>query len=155
DRVVAATPRMITVAVTVAKDAVSGPRDIEVNRAVATNALFVYDKIDYIKVLSDTAVARLGGNTHPKGYVQFEAIAYHRGLDDKDFVGTINPSTGLFTPASEGPNPKRKFSTDNFGDVWAVATVETGGGEKPLIARGFLIVTIPLYMRWDQPEIAE
>ncbi len=31
------------------------------------------------------------------------------GDDDKDFVGTLSP-TGLFTPALDGPNPKRKFS---------------------------------------------
>jgi hypothetical protein len=26
---------------------------------------------------------------------------------------------------------------------------------KPLTAKSYLIVTIPLYMRWDQPEIAQ
>ena len=183
--VVSATPRVITVSVEDAKDAVSGRRDVEVNRTVATNALFIYDKIDYIKVSSDTTIARLGGNTHPKGYAQFEAIAYHRGLDgkpntaddialgavpakwsieeflarfdddDKDFVGTIDAKTGFFTPASEGPNPKRKWAANNFGDVWVVATVESGGGSKPLTARSYLVVTVPLYMKWDQPEVAE
>ncbi len=183
--VVSATPRVITVSVSVAKDAISGPRDVEVNRTVLTGALFIYDKIDYIKVSSDTTIARLGGNTHPKGYAQFEAIAYHRGLDgkkdtaddialgpiaakwsieeflarfdddDKDFVGTINPTTGFFTPASEGPNPKRKWASNNYGDVWVVATVDLGGGAKPLTARSYLVVTVPLYMRWDSPEIAE
>ncbi len=184
-RIVSSTPKLITVEVSVAKEAISGPRDVEVNRAVATSAVFIYDKVDYIKVASDSAVARLGGSTHPKGFVQFEAIAYHRGLDgkkdtpddialgpvpakwsieeflarfdddDKDFVGTINAATGFFTPASEGPNPKRKWASNNFGDVWAVATFDPGNGEKPLSARSYLIVTVPLYMRWDTPEIAE
>jgi quinohemoprotein amine dehydrogenase len=182
-RVVSATPRLITVEVAVSKDAIFGPRDVEVSRAVATKAAYVYDKVSYIKVSTDTTVARLGGNTHPKGFAQFEAIGYHNGLDgkpntdddlnlgpvpakwtveeflarfdddDKDHVGTLNPNTGLFTPASEGPNPKRKWGTNNFGDVWVVATYT--GGEKPLTARNYLIVTVPLYMRWDQPEVAE
>jgi quinohemoprotein amine dehydrogenase len=182
-RVISATPRLITVEVVVAKDAIFGPRDVEVSRAVATKAAYVYDKVNYIKVSTDTTIARLGGNTHPKGYAQFEAIGYHNGLDgkpntpddlnlgpvpatwkmeeflarfdddDKDHVGTLNATTGLFTPASEGPNPKRKWGANNFGDVWVVATYT--GGEKPLTARNFLIVTVPLYMRWDQPEVAE
>jgi len=43
------------------------------------------------------------------------------GDDDKDFVGTLSP-TGFFTPASDGPNPKRKFMRNNYGDIWVVAT---------------------------------
>ena len=43
------------------------------------------------------------------------------GDDDKEFVGKLSPS-GFFTPSSEGPNPKRKFSRNNYGDVWVVAT---------------------------------
>ncbi len=182
-RIVSATPRLITVEVAVAKDAIFGPRDVEVLRAVATNATSIYDKVDYIKVSTDTTVARLGGTTHPKGYAQFEAIGFHHGLDgkpntpddlnlgpvpakwsmeeflarfdddDKDHVGLLNSTTGLFTPATEGPNPKRKWSTNNFGDVWVVATYT--GGAKPLTARNYMIVTVPLYMRWDQPEVAE
>lgn len=185
-KIISATPSLITAELAIAKDAISGPRDVEVNRAVATSAVYIYDKVDYIKVSADSAIARLGGNTHPKGYVQFEAIAYHRGLDgkkdtaddiplgpvqakwtieeflarfdddDKDHIGSINVETGFFTPASEGPNPKRKWGTDNFGDVWVVATFNPPGGDpaKPLTARSYLVVTVPLYMRWDQPEVA-
>ena len=45
------------------------------------------------------------------------------GDDDKDFVGTLSP-TALFTPSQDGPNPERKFSRNNYGDVWVVATAK-------------------------------
>lgn len=122
----------------------------------------------------------MGGAGHPKGFQQFEAIAYNRGPDgkpntvddvelgpvdaewsveefyavygddDKDFVGSLSPS-GFFTPAPEGPNPKRKFGRNNYGDVWVVATYKGDG--KPLTAKAYLVVVIPLYVRWDQPEV--
>ena len=78
------------------------------------------------------------------------------GDDDKEFVGTLSP-TGFFTPAAEGPNPKRKFSRNNYGDVWVVATYkgETGKDGKPLTAKSYLVVAVPLYVRWDQPEVAQ
>jgi quinohemoprotein amine dehydrogenase len=167
---------------------VSGKRDIAVRRTIATGAIAVYDKIDYLKISPEAALARLGGTTHPKGYQHLEAIAYTRGPDgklhtpddvalgpvdaewsleeflavfgddDREFVGALAP-TGLFTPAREGPNPKRKFSRNNYGDVWAVATYKPKSGEmardgKPATGRGHLVVTIPLYVRWDQPEVA-
>lgn len=185
-RIVDQNPQHVTVEVDVDAKAIVGKRDISVRRAVAPNAIAVYDKIDYIKVMPETALARLGGTTHPKGFQQFEAVAYNRGPDDKpntpddvelgpvdaewsveefyavygdddkDFVGALSPS-GFFTPALEGPNPKRKFSRNNYGDVWVVATFqgEKGKDGKPLTAKSYLVVAIPLYVRWDQPEVAQ
>jgi quinohemoprotein amine dehydrogenase len=77
--------------------------------------------------------------------------------DDVQYVGTINDS-GLFTPSVEGPNPKRKkasnnFPTNNWGDVWVSAAYRDG--DKTLKARSYLVVTIPLYVRYDQPEVAK
>jgi quinohemoprotein amine dehydrogenase len=78
--------------------------------------------------------------------------------DDKDFVGTIDPSSGLFTPNVDGPNPKRKHSANNYGDVWVVASyqppAEGSGAPKTLKARAHLLVTVPLYIKWDQPEVS-
>jgi quinohemoprotein amine dehydrogenase len=76
------------------------------------------------------------------------------GDDDKDFVGTLS-SSGFFTPASDGPNPKRKFSRNNYGDVWVVATAKNEKDKegKPLAGRSYLVVTVPTYIRWDQPEV--
>jgi quinohemoprotein amine dehydrogenase len=78
------------------------------------------------------------------------------GDDDKNFVGKINDS-GLFTPNIEGPNPERRkqannFPTNNWGDVWVSATFKPEGGQE-MKARSFLVVTIPVYMRYDQPEV--
>ena len=183
-RVLAQSSTSVTVEVDVAKDALSGKRDAVLRRAVAVGAFTVYDKMDYLKVMPEAALARLGGGGHPKGYQQFEAVAYNRGPDnkpntpddvslgpvdatwsveefyavygddDKDFVGALSPA-GLFTPALEGPNPKRKFGRNNYGDVWVVAAYNPGGGSKAITGRGHLVVTIPLYVRWDQPEVAQ
>ena len=172
--------------VDVATDAVSGKRDVVFRRSVLPAAIAVYDRIDYIKVVPQSTLARLGSETHPKGYQQFEAIAYQRGADgknytaddvelgaidatwkveefmavygddDKDFVGVLNDS-GFFTPASDGPNPKRKFMRNNYGDIWVVATAknEKDKDGNALVGRSYLVVTIPLYIRWDQPEVAQ
>jgi quinohemoprotein amine dehydrogenase len=182
-RIVEQTAQQVTVEVDVDGKAIFGKRDVSVRRAVAPNAIAVFDKIDYIKVSPDTALSRLGGVKFPKGYQQFEAVAYNRGADgkpntaddvelgrvdaewsleefyavygddDKEFVGKMSP-TGFFTPAEEGPNPKRKFSRNNYGDVWAVATYKGAKDKegKPLTARSYLVVAIPLYVRWDEAE---
>jgi quinohemoprotein amine dehydrogenase len=170
----------------VAGDAMSGKRDVVFRRSVLPAAIAVYDRIDYIKVAPQSSLARLGSETHPKGFQQFEAVAFQRGEDgknytaddvelgaidvtwkveefmavygddDKDFVGTLNDS-GFFTPASDGPNPKRKFSRNNYGDIWVVATAknEKDKDGNPLVGRSYLVVTVPLYIRWDQPEVAQ
>ena len=77
--------------------------------------------------------------------------------DDKDFVGTIDPKTGLFTPAGEGPNPKRSGNRNNVGDVWVVATIGPDSPLKPgktLRGRAHLVVSVPLYMRWE-PAVSQ
>ena len=82
-RIVSHTPAEIVAEVDVAADAVPGKRDIAFGRSVLPSAIAVYDRIDYIKVMPDSALARLGSETHPKGYQQFEAVAYQRGADGK------------------------------------------------------------------------
>jgi quinohemoprotein amine dehydrogenase len=77
--------------------------------------------------------------------------------DDVKFVGSVNDS-GLFTPAGEGPNPARKkqsnnYPTNNWGDVWVDATYSAGG--VALKSRSYLVVTIPQYIRYDQPEVSK
>ena len=184
-RIVSHTPGEVVAEVDVLSSAVPGKRGIAFRRSVLESVIAVYDRVDYIKVTPEASIAHLGSDVHPKGYEQFEAIAYQRGADgklrtaddvelgpidvtwsveeylsvygddDKDFVGTLSP-TGLFTPALDGPNPKRKFSRNNYGDVWVVATAknEKDKDDKPLAGRSYLVVTVPLYIRWDQPEVA-
>jgi quinohemoprotein amine dehydrogenase len=152
DRVVGSAGDQMTLAVSVAADAPTGQRNVLVTGARGDASVAVYSKIDFIKVLPESGLARVGGVTVPKQFEQFEARAYTNGLDDKpgtaddvelgpvdvnwsveeytatyhdddkDFVGAINENTGLFTPNIEGPNPKRQNGTNNIGDVWVVAT---------------------------------
>jgi quinohemoprotein amine dehydrogenase len=189
-RIVSAASDQAVVEVDVAEGAALGKRDIAVRRSFAPGAITVFDKVDYIKVNPDKAMARLGGVKFPKGYQQFEAIAWNRGPDnkpqtpddlnlgpvdvewaieefpsiynddDKEYIGSLS-RTALFTPAIEGPNPKRKFERNNYGEVWVVATYRSkdaapsaGKDAKPMTARSYFVVTVPLYVKWDQPEVA-
>jgi len=185
-RVVSAKPDEVIVEVDVITGAANGYRDISLRRYFASRGVAVFDKVDYIKVNPEAGMARVGGVNFPKQLQQFEAVAYNRGPDgkpqtaddvslgmidvdwsidefpatfdddDKDYVGTL-AGTGLFTPAGDGPNPKRKKSVNNYGDVWIVATYKPKDAAKeaqPLKARSYLVVTVPLYVRWDQPEVS-
>ena len=185
-RIVSARADDVTVEVDVATGAANGYRDISIRRYFAARAVAVFDKIDYIKVTPEAGMARVGGVNFPKQFQQFETLAYNRGPDgkpqtaddvslgvaevewsidefpatfdddDKDFVGSL-ASNGLFTPALDGPNPKRKKGVNNYGDVWVVATLKSKDAakdEQPLKARSYLVVTVPLYVKWDQPEVS-
>ena len=172
------------VTVDVASTAVAGPRDVFVAGSRAKGPA-VYDSIDAIKVTPAWAMARVGGGAFPKALAQFEARAFDNGPDnradtaddvdlglvpvtwsleefaatydddDVKFVGQIDAKTGLFTPNVDGPNPARRGSRNNIGDVYAVAiyTPEPTEGKPAttLRARAHLLVTVPLYMRWEEP----
>jgi quinohemoprotein amine dehydrogenase len=78
--------------------------------------------------------------------------------DDVKYVGCIADS-GLFTPNLEGPNPNRKkqsnnYPTENWGDVWVNALYKAQDGET-LKARAYLVVAVPVYMHYDQPEVGQ
>jgi quinohemoprotein amine dehydrogenase len=80
------------------------------------------------------------------------------GDDDVKFVGKMNDA-GLFTPNLEGPNPDRKkqannYPTNNWGDVWVVASFDSPEGNS-MKARSYLVVTVPSYVRYDQPEVGQ
>ncbi len=182
-RIVSLSPDVATAVVDVAASAALGARDLFVAGASKPAALVVFDRVDAIKVKPDWAMARIGGTTFPKMLAQFEAWAFHNGADgrpdtpddlnlglvdaawsmeeyaatydddDMKFVGTLDAATGRFTPNVDGPNPVRKGSRNNIGDVWVVANyaAEAGGGKaaSTMRARAHLLVTVPLYMRFD------
>lgn len=183
-KIVSVRPDAADVEVDVAADAPIGTRDAFLAGSSAPSALAVYDKIDAIKVSPQAGLARIGGLTFPKQLQQFEALAYSNGpdgkpdtkddvtlgivdaswsleeftatFDDDDtrFVGTIDRA-GLFTPNVEGPNPERRNNANNYGDVWVVASyTPADAGARPLRARAHLLVTVPLYIRFDAPERA-
>jgi quinohemoprotein amine dehydrogenase len=188
DRIVSAAPDRIVATVTVAQNATAGKRAIFLAGASGDTSLAVYDTIDFVKVLPQAGMARVGGANFPKQFQQFEAGAYANGPDgkpntkddidlglidpvwtveeytatydddDKDFVGTIDGATGLFTPNLDGPNPKRRHNANNLGDVWVVASFQApaapGTPARTLKGRAHLLVTVPLFIKWDQAEVS-
>ena len=159
-----------------------GPRDIAIAGAVKPAALVVYDKVDHIRVTPEWNLARTGGVNFPKMYAQFDAWGFMNGpdkkpntpddvkidvvdatwsmeeytatLDDDDikFVGDVDAKTGAFTPNLEGPNELRSGQRNNIGDVWVVATYSGGG--TPVKGRAHLLVSPPVYMRFDPSVIS-
>jgi quinohemoprotein amine dehydrogenase len=163
--------------VDVAPSARVGPRDLFAGGSALESAVVVHDGVDRIEVTPLTGLARTGGANFPKGLETFDAIGYNDGPDgrsgtdddlslgrveatwrleeyaavygddDIEFVGRIRQD-GTFEPNLDGPNPDRSGNRDNVGDVWVVATHRKASGEE-LSARAHLVVTIPLYMRFD------
>lgn len=67
---------------------------------------------------------------------------------DVEFAGEMNAETGLFTPALAGPNPKRKYGTNNAGNLKVTAQVKSA--EQTISANAQLLVTV---QRWNNPPI--
>ncbi|HSM61722.1 MAG TPA: quinohemoprotein amine dehydrogenase subunit alpha [Longimicrobiales bacterium] len=158
------------------EDAAVGVRDLFAFGASVQKALAVHDGIDRLEVTPATGMARVGGAAFPKQLQVFDAVSWDDGPDgepgneddvrlgrvpvtwsleeyaatfgddDIDFVGAMGQD-GTFTPDVDGPNPERSGNRNNVGDVWVVATY--GSGEGALRARAHLLVTVPLYMRWE------
>lgn len=179
-RVASARPEEIVVDLDVAANAPVGRRAVSVAGAVSSDSLAVYDMIDGLKVLPAWGMARVGANVFPKQLQQFEAVGLNNGADRKagtaddltlgmvdvtwrleeysatfadddiQFVGSLD-ARGLFTPAADGPNPKRSGERNNVGDVWVVAELAAplAGSNGPIRARAHLLVTVPLYMDWS------
>jgi quinohemoprotein amine dehydrogenase len=166
-RIVSSTPAEIVAEVDVADDAGSGKRNITFRSSTLESAVAIYDRVDYVKVTPESSLATFGSQTYARGFQQFEAIGYQRGADGRahtaddlelgpvrvtwsmevfyevdpnnhDRVGTVGPS-GFFTPAAANPG--------NNYDVWIVATAKTENGQdgKPLVGKGYLVVTVPTY----------
>lgn len=165
-RIVSGTPSDVIAEVDVASDAPLGKRDVALGHSRVHDAIAVYDRVDYVKVVPDSAMAAFGDQEHPRGYQQFQAIGYQRGADGKlhtaddvelgpvdvtwsmevfyhegsssDLVGQVS-SAGFFTPAALNPN-------NNF-DVWVNATAksERDKNGRPLVGKSYLVVTVPTY----------
>ena len=176
-RVTRSEANLLSAEVTASGDAAPGARDVFVAGRPVPGHLTVYESVDRILVTPEAGMARLGGGAFPKGFAQFEATAFSDGPDgepetdddlnlgfvdvewsmeeysavfdddDIEYVGTLDPN-GLFLPALDGPNPDRHGLRNNVGDVWTVATYRGPDGRE-VRGRAHLIVTVPLYMRWE------
>lgn len=166
-RIISSTPGEIVAEVDVAADARPGQRTVAFRSSSLANAVAIYDRVDYVKVMPESSLAAFGSQTYSLGFQQFEAIGYQRGPDGKahtaddlelgpvevawsmevfyevdpskqDRVGTVSP-TGFFTPAAANPG--------NNSDVWIIASAknEKDKDGKPLVGKGYLVVTVPTY----------
>jgi len=151
----------VRLTVDVDRKAERGKREISFRAVRGPADVVLYDTIDYVKVTPERGFARVGGKMRPPQTERFEAVAMNRGPDDElytaddyavkpvaatwsveefpvrendddaQYVGAIDPATGLFTPALDGPNPARKWSMNNIGEVYVVATVRLNVRELP------------------------
>ena len=159
--IVSHTSTEVIALVDVAAAAPLGKHDVAFKGSILPAALAIFDRVDYVKVAPESALATFGDATHPRGYQQFDAIGVQRGPDGKlhtaddvelgpidvawslevfyvaegvstDFVGKVS-TTGLLTPAVVSPG-------NNF-DVWVVATAKN----ESLVGKCYLVVTVPSY----------
>lgn len=167
ERIVSSTDRELVAEVDVAPDAAIGERGIALGSSTFKDTMTIYDRVDYVKVTPESSMAAYGDQDHARGFQQYEAIGYQKGPDGRlhtaddlplgpvdvtwsmevfyevdaskrDLVGNVN-STGFFTPAEKNPNIN--------SDVWVIATAtnERNKANKPLIGKGYLVVTVPTY----------
>lgn len=160
------------------KRASVGVRQVRVGGAMANGLLKVYKRIDYFRAEPERGLARIGGagGKLAKQPMQFEAAGYVRGKDaqgkgdwrigvfpaqwsfgnasanaqafgDAGYAGKFEDG-GLFVPAAAGPNPKRKFGTNNTGELKVTAKLVED--RRKLKASAPLIVTV---QRWVDPPL--
>jgi quinohemoprotein amine dehydrogenase len=156
--------------VDVSSDAPLGRRDVSVGRSVLPGAMAVYDRVDYIKLSPESAMAAFADPAHARGFQQFEAVGYQRGPDGKlhtsDDVelGPIDPNEVTWSLevfyATPGANtdfvgkigssgaftPADQNPKANF-DVWVAATSKslTANNGRPLVGKAYMVVTVPSY----------
>jgi quinohemoprotein amine dehydrogenase len=166
-RILSSTPGEIVAEVDVAAGAAPGQRNAAFRSSPLARAIAVYDRVDYVKVIPESSLATFASQDYAQGVQPFEARGFQRGADGKPHtgddlelgpvdvtwsmevfyetdpgkqarVGTVSRS-GFFTPAAANPGT-------NF-DVWIVATANTemGPDGKPLVGKGYLVVTVPSY----------
>ncbi|MCU1734397.1 MULTISPECIES: quinohemoprotein amine dehydrogenase subunit alpha [unclassified Pseudomonas] len=169
------TPQRVRVKVKAAADAPQGLQAVSVGK-LGGPQLAVYREIAEVKVVPAFSVARVGdnGGSTPKVQGRFDAEAWGQGADGKayrigvfpaqwkvepfddrarededvKFAGIMQADSGVFTPGDAGPNPARKMSTNNAGNLKVIAAVDDAG--KARTGEGQLIVTI---QRWNNPPI--
>jgi len=176
-KVVSKGAHSLTIEVRVDSKATPGYRELTIGKLHRAESLAVYDRVDRVDVTPAFGIARVGGGKIDGVAAQFEAVGFRdiagdsgrtqpirvgvlpvtwsvqpfnedaKAADDVKFAGRINPD-GRFLPAGAGPNPQRKFSANNAGNLSILATLDDG--EKSVSGKAHLIVTV---QRWNTPPI--
>ncbi len=162
-----------TVVVSASADAGAGlgSRSVSVG-GTSGGGLVVYDAVATVQVEPSYGLARVGGGggTRLDQLALFDAVGFMADgtrigvmpaawttepfdevaemLDDVHFAGVMAPNMGIYDPADAGLNPARPFSTNNAGNLKAVAVVDDAG--NAVRGEGQLIVTV---QRWNDPPI--
>lgn len=173
--VLARSAQAIRVRVTASGDSAVGARTVSLGNTQG-GQFAVYRAIKDVKVVPEYAVARIGGNggSVPKVEGRFDAEAWgvdaagkpfrigvvpakwsvepfdEQAKDDRDvkFSGAMQAVTGVFTPGDAGPNPARRMSTNNTGNLNVIAAVDDAG--QTVTGKAHLIVAV---QRWNNPPI--
>ncbi|MBS0419748.1 MAG: quinohemoprotein amine dehydrogenase subunit alpha [Proteobacteria bacterium] len=177
NKVVSKDAHALVIDLSVDSKAAPGYRELTIGKQHRADSLAVYDRVDRVDVTPAFGIARVGGGKIDGVAAQFEAVAYRdvadasgktqpmrvgvlpvtwsvqpfnedaKVADDVKFAGRLN-ADGRFLPAGAGPNPQRKFSANNAGNLSVLATLDDGG--KPITGKAHLIVTV---QRWNTPPI--
>ena len=163
--VLSADANHVSVRVKAAVDASAGAVSLSVGDAAGS--IRVHGGIDAIAVEPAYAIARVGGNgpTHPLN-AAFRAVAmsgdemlgympsasWHvepfnemsAADNDVKFAGGMDAETGIYSPAGAGPNPERRMSTNNAGNLKVVASAGDLNAEAQLIVTVQVWITPPL-----------
>ena len=172
--VVAQTSERVTVKVRASADAMAGTQAVSVG-AIKGGSLAVYRDISEVRVVPALSIARVGdnGGSTPKVQGRFDAEAWSKDASGQPYRIGIFPATwsvepfderaaededvkyagimqmdGVFLPGDAGPNPARKMSTNNAGNLKVIAQVDDGGASHK--GEGQLIVTV---QRWNNPPL--
>lgn len=167
----------VVVEVRVDGNAAPGWRNVQIGRINAERLIAVYDRVERLEVTPAYAIARLGGGKLEPVAAQFEAVGFAdlpngsggsdplrigappvhwvaepynddaKQANDAAFAGTLDDN-GRYHPAGAGPNPERKFSANNAGNLAIVASLDDGG--RKITGKAHLIVTV---QRWNTPPI--
>jgi quinohemoprotein amine dehydrogenase len=68
--------------------------------------------------------------------------------EDLRFAGQMGSDDGVFAPSLAGPNPDRRFQTNNAGNLKVIAGIDQDG--QTIQGEGHLMVTV---QRWNNPPI--
>jgi quinohemoprotein amine dehydrogenase len=177
-KIVSRTPNAILADITITSATKSGYVPLSVGKASAADRFAVYDRIGRLEVTPHFGIARVGGGKVDPVSAQFEAAAYldvpganggtspvrlgnlrvkwsvepynedARVALDVKYAGKIDDS-GKFVPAGAGPNPERKFSNNNTGNLSVIATLADSSGAL-VTGKAHLVVTA---QRWVTPPI--